>query len=226
MAIAAHPDDIESWCAGTLAMATRQGAEVRLLLVTSGEHGSSNRQAEPNQVAAIREQEARNAAQELGLAEVQFLRYGDGEVENTRALRAEMVRWIRRWRPDILFTHDPEYPLPRYLCHPDHRVVGRVALDAAYPLARDHLAFAEQVRQEGLEPHAVQQVWLFASSNVELSYVDITLSFECKLSARLAHQSQTADPQALSESWHKRAANIGREAGLPLAEAFTILWLD
>ncbi len=226
MVIAAHPDDIESWCAGTLAAAISSGVSVRLLLVTSGEHGSSNRQDQPQQVALRREQEARTAAKVLGVVEVQFLRYSDGEVENTRTLRGDLVRWIRRWRPSILFTHDPEHPLPSYLCHPDHRAVGRAALDATYPLARDHLAFAEQVRDKGLEPHAVKQVWLFASSNTDLSYVDISLSFERKLQARLAHESQTSDPQALGEGWRTRAATIGKPVGLPLAEAFTILRVD
>ena len=59
MAIAAHPDDIESWCAGTLVQAIDQGATARLLLVTSGEHGSSDVSMEASQVAARREKEAR-----------------------------------------------------------------------------------------------------------------------------------------------------------------------
>ena len=141
-------------------------------------------------------------------------------------MRGNLVRWIRRWRPNVLFTHDPEHPIPSYLCHPDHRAVGRAALDATYPLARDHLAFAEQVTDEGLEPHAVEQVWLFASSNTDVSYVDISTSFERKLQARLAHESQTNDAQALREGWCTRAAAIGKSAGLSLAEAFTILRLE
>lgn len=224
MAIAAHPDDIESWCAGTLARAIDAGATVRLLLVTSGEHGSSDPRDEPAVVAARREAEAREAAERLGLAEVALLRYPDGEVEETRALRGDLVAWIRRWRPAVLFTHDPEHPWPPYLTHRDHRVAGRAALDAVYPLARDHLAFAEQVRA-GLAPHAVRQVWLFASDTAN-RYVDIAAGFERKLAARLAHRSQTSDPAALAESWRARAARIGAPAGLALAEAFTVLDLD
>ena len=87
LAIAAHPEDIERWCAGTLARAADAGATVRLLLVTSGDKGS--------------------AVQLLGIAEVAFLRQPDGEVENARALRADLVAAIRRWRPFALFTHDP-----------------------------------------------------------------------------------------------------------------------
>ncbi len=224
MAIAAHPDDIESWCAGTLVQAIDQGAVVRLLLVTSGEHGTDDRAVKASEVATRREEEARKAAEILGITEVVFLRYPDGDVEDTYTLRADLVEWIRRWQPSVLFTHDPEYPYPTYLCHRDHRIVGRVALDAVYPLARDHLAFEEQV-QAGLSPHKVGEVWLFASNNVNI-YVEITLGFERKLAARLAHESQTPDPVALSVGWRARSASIGETANLALAEAFTQLQLD
>ena len=163
LAIAAHPDDIEAWCAGTLARAIDAGATVRLLLVTSGDKGSSDPAATPAVVAQRREQETREAARLLGIAEVAFLRQPDGEVDNTRALRGDLVSYIRRWRPTVLFTHDPEHSSPPYLAHRDHRAVGRAALDAVYPLARDPLSFPEQ-RADGIEPHAVGHVWLFATT--------------------------------------------------------------
>src|SRR5437588_10995671 len=84
MAIAAHPDDIESWCAGTLAQSIKQGATVRLLLVTSGDQGSNDPQYEREAVGPMREREALEAAKRLGLAEVVFLRYPDGEVEDKK----------------------------------------------------------------------------------------------------------------------------------------------
>ncbi len=224
MAIAAHPDDIESWCAGTLAQAIDQGATVQLLLVTSGEHGTDDRSVTASEVATRREEEARKAADILGITEVVFLRYSDGDVEDTHALRADLVEWIRRWQPSVLFTHDPVHPYPAYLCHRDHRIVGRAALDAVYPLARDHLAFEGQV-QAGLSPHKVGEVWLFASSNVDV-YVEITPGFERKLAARLAHESQTPDPTALVVGWRTRSASIGKAVNLAFAEAFTQLHLD
>ncbi len=112
MVVAAHPDDIESWCAGTLARAIDAGATVRLLLVTSGDKGSSDPADTAATVAACREAEALEADRRLGLAEIAFLRHPDGEVEDTRALRADLVALVRRWRPDALFTHDPERPWP------------------------------------------------------------------------------------------------------------------
>ena len=224
MAIAAHPDDIESWCAGTLAGAIDTGATVQLLLVTSGDKGSNQANASPAAIAAEREREAREAARRLGIAKVVFLRYPDGEVEDSRALRGELVAWIRRWRPAVLFTHDPERPDPPYLSHRDHRVTGRVALDAVYPFARDPLSFPEHGRI-GLQAHAVREVWLFAST-VASAYVDISPGFERKLAARLAHASQTSDPAALKRNWRMRAVRIGEPVGLALAESFTVLHLD
>ena len=221
VAVAAHPDDIESWCAGTLALTIDAGATVRLLLVTSGDKGSSAPDVTTEAVAERREWEAMAAAELLGLADVAFLRHPDGEVENTRALRAELVGWIRRWRPGVVFTHDPERPWPPYLSHRDHRAVGRAVLDAIYPLARDRLAFPEQI-EAGMEPHAVGEIWLFASDAADAA-VDISSGFERKLAARLAHESQTADAVALEASWRARAAGIGAPVGLALAESFTIL---
>jgi LmbE family N-acetylglucosaminyl deacetylase len=224
LAVAAHPDDIESWCAGTLARAIDAGATVRLLLVTSGDKGSDDPRDSAPAVARRREREAVDAARLLGLAEVAFLRHPDGEVEDTRALRGELVAAIRRWQPAALFTHDPERPYPPYTTHRDHRIVGRAALDAAYPLARDRLSYPEHADM-GLAPHAVREVWLF-SSDRPTAYVDIGPGFERKIAARLAHASQTRDPAALRAGWRERAARIGAEAGPSLAEAFALLHLD
>jgi LmbE family N-acetylglucosaminyl deacetylase len=224
VAVAAHPDDIESWCAGTLARAIDAGALVRLVLVTSGDKGSDDPHDTALIVTTRREQEARDAGQRLGLAEVLFLRYPDAEVEDTRELRGHLVAAIRRWRPAVLFTHDPEHPYPPYLTHRDHRIVGRAALDAVYPLARDRLAFPEQA-DEGLQPHAVSGPWLF-SSDRPTHHVDSTDGFERKIAARLAHVSQTHNAEALRRAWRERAARTGAAVGLPLAEAFVVLALD
>jgi LmbE family N-acetylglucosaminyl deacetylase len=221
LAIAAHPDDIEAWCAGTLVRAIDGGATVRLLLVTSGDKGSGDPAADSRAVAMRREEEAMEAARLLGIADVAFLRYIDGEVENAQPLLRDIVGAIRRWQPEVVFTFDPQHPLPPYISHRDHRTVGRATLDAIFPLARDPLAFPVQLR-EGLTTHKVGAVWLFASAIAD-SYVDIATAFDRKVTARLAHASQTADPTALPERFRKRDSAAGVPVGLPLAEAFTIV---
>ena len=222
--IAAHPDDIESWCAGTVALLLDRGVEVRYLLCTRGDKGSSEPDATPEAVAMVREREQLDAAALLGVSCVEFLSYPDGFLEDTAGFREQIVRAIRAFRPQVVFTHGPVHPYPPYTMHRDHRVAGRVVLDAVYPMARDRLFFPEHER-EGLLPWKVREVWLFATVEPD-RWTDISAAFDHKVAARLAHRSQTRDADALRESWRRRAAEIGAQAGLPLAEAFKVVSLE
>lgn len=224
LVIAAHPDDIESWCAGAVAVLVRQGWRAGYVLCTSGEKGTSDPAETPAAVAARREAEQRAACRCVGADEPVFLRLPDGGLEDDAMLRGLLVREIRRARPDLLITHDPVHPWPPYTTHRDHRIAGRVALDAAYPYARDPLHYPAQLRDEGLQPHAVPEVWLFSSAAPD-HYVDISDGLAGKITARLAHVSQTTDPAALADSWRRRAEETGQQGGLPLAEAFKRLTL-
>lgn len=160
----------------------------------------------------------------MGLEEPIFLGWPDGELEDDRALRGMLVREIRRGRPDLLLTHDPVTPWPPYTCHRDHRVAGRVALDAAYPYARDPLSFPEHLRQEGLTTHITPEVWLFCTAAPD-HYVDIAATLDLKIEARLQHRSQTLDEDDLGRSWRRRAAEVGAQASLAAAESFKRLEL-
>lgn len=219
LVIAAHPDDVESWCAGAVATLTARGWRAVYVLCTSGEQGTADPREDPARVAARREGEQRAACRLVGAEEPIFLRLPDGGLEDDARLRGLLVRELRRWRPALLLTHDPVHPWPPYTTHRDHRIAGRVALDAAYPYARDPLHFPEQLRDEGLRPHAVPEAWLFSTDTPD-HYVDISSGLDAKIAARLAHASQTSDPEALRRAWHQRAAEAGRQGGRPLAEAF------
>jgi LmbE family N-acetylglucosaminyl deacetylase len=216
LVIVAHPDDIESWCGGTVARFTDLGKTVAYVICTSGDKGSSDPSLTSQQIAAIREAEQVEAARILGVSSVTFLRHPDSEVEPTLALRRELVWHIRYHRPDLVITHDP---VPPYRLHPDHRAVGRATLDALFPCARDALPFAEQIRNDGLQPHITPEAWLFATETPDI-WVDIVSTLPRKIQARLAHNSQHSDPQALERSWYKRAAETGVPVGLQAAEAF------
>jgi len=224
LVIAAHPDDIESWCAGAVAALVRQQWRAVYVLCTSGEKGTSDPGETPETVAARREAEQRAAARLVGAQEPVFLRQPDGWLEDDAHLRGLLVRELRRSRPSLLITHDPVHPWPPYTAHRDHRIAGRVALDAAYPYARDPLHYPEQLRDEGLAPHVTPAVWLFSSDQPDF-YVDIAATLDAKIAARLAHASQTSDPAELAASWRHRAEETGRQGGLALAEAFKRLTL-
>ena len=219
LVIVAHPDDIESWCAGTVCRFTNVGRDVAYVLCTSGDKGTSDPTQTPEQVAARREAEQEAAARILGVESVTFLQWPDSEVEPTLVLRRELVRQIRLHRPDLVITHDP---VPPYRLHPDHRAVGRATLDALFPCARDPLTFPEQIRDEGLQAHTVPEAWLFATE-VPDRWVDIASTLPQKIAARLAHTSQHTDPQELERNWLRRAREVGAAVGLEAAEAFKMV---
>jgi LmbE family N-acetylglucosaminyl deacetylase len=218
LVVVAHPDDLESHCAGTIARLVDAGCQIALVVCTSGDKGSADPSADPAEIAARREHEQRGAAEILGISEVVFLRRPDGEVENGTALRGEIVRQVRRHRPDLVITHDSEHPWPPYTAHRDHRAVGRATLDALYPDARDPLFYPEHLA-EGLMPHVTPEAWLIMSQRPDL-VVDISGVFARKLSARLAHASQYRDAVRLEADFRARAAELGTPFGLVAAEVF------
>jgi LmbE family N-acetylglucosaminyl deacetylase len=192
LCIAAHPDDVEFYCGGTILKMTRRGVEVDLVLATSGDKGARDATKSRAKVARIREREQEAAAAVLGIRHVRFLRHPDAELVESLELRGEFVREIRATKPDVLLTFDPNVA---YRYHPDHRVVGRVALDAAWPSARDPLTFPDAGA-----PHETAEAWCFAGPNPTLE-VDVAEVLNAKIDARLAHASQTGSAAALRHRW-------------------------
>ncbi len=217
MVIAAHPDDTEFGAAGTVAKWTAAGKTVVYVVCTNGDKGSPDPEMTSEKLAAIREQEQVAAARMVGVKEVVFLRHPDGYLEDTPEFRGELVRQIRKYRPYLVVTSDPQRA---YLWHRDHRIVGRVALDAVYPYARDHLYYPEH-KAEGLLPHKVREVYLWASDEPD-TFIDISDTFDIKLAALRCHISQMNHVQGADmETWlRQRAAEAGRSHGMALAEAF------
>lgn len=222
--VVAHPDDLESQAGGLIAHMERAGSEIHLFCCTSGDKGSSDRDMTSSRLAAIREQEQRDAAAFLGIASTEFAGWPDGEVEAGPVLREVIVHRIRFHRPHVVITHDPVYPWPVYTAHRDHCNVGRTTLDAMYPDARDHLAFPRHI-DEGLEPHITPEAWLIMSRKPDW-YVDISETLERKIEARLLHRSQTGDPDTLSARYRQRAADLGETVDLGYAEALVRVRLN
>lgn len=219
LVVTPHPDDAELWCGGTLAQWIGQGAEVYFVLCTDGSRGSAQRGITPQELAAIREREQRDAVNLLGVKGLLPLRYQDGELEDTAQFRKELVREIRRVKPTVVLTTEP---YRRNLAwHRDHRIAGQVALDAVFPYARDHLHFGELWREEGLEPHNTGTI-LFWGTELPDTFIDIGATLETKLAAVQAHRSQVAehpDREVVAEVM-QRARDAGALAGCEYAEAF------
>ncbi|MFQ5860105.1 MAG: PIG-L deacetylase family protein [Dehalococcoidia bacterium] len=218
LVVTPHPDDAEFGCGGTVARWVREGAEVYYTLCTNGDKGSNDPTMTPQRLAQLREREQRDAAAVLGVKRVVMLRYPDGELEDTREFRLQLVVLIRRFKPDVVFCPDP-FRRTFYL-HRDHRICGQVTLDAVFPYARDRLHFPELLR-EGLHPHRVATMLLWGSEDPD-TYIDITGLMETKVKALLCHRSQVSqrpdrDADAFLRQW---AHEAGRKIGAQYAEAF------
>jgi LmbE family N-acetylglucosaminyl deacetylase len=216
MVIFAHPDDAEFLCAGTVARFVDAGYRAQYVLATSGDKGSDDPLATPEQLIEIRRAEQHAAARVLGVAEVTFLEHADGEVEVSLPFRRELAQVIRQGRPDVVLTFDP---WQRYQIHPDHRAVGQTALDAV-GAARDHMYYPEQL-VDGLIEHRVHNVYFFATDQPNY-YVDITNTIERKIEALRAHASQIKS-RDIAEFVRARARLAGAEMGMEYAEAFHYL---
>lgn len=217
LVVTAHPDDSEFGAAGTIARLVRDGCEVTYVIVTNGNKGSGDRTMTGERLARIREDEQRNAARTLGVDRVLFLGYEDGEVDDTRDLRRDVSREIRRFRPDLVICQSPNRSYNLGAAHRDHRVVGGVVIDCVYPLARDHLAFPELMPE--FEPHKVREVYVMQWENPQL-VVDISDVFDLKIKALACHQSQFADFAAVEKRIRERAAELGAPKGYAYAETF------
>jgi LmbE family N-acetylglucosaminyl deacetylase len=217
LVVTAHPDDPEFGAAGTVARMVKDGSRVVYVIVTDGGKGSSDRTMTPERLVRIRQEEQRHAARTLGVEDVVFLGYEDGELEDTRELRRDITREIRRWRPDLIIAQNPHrtYNLPA--SHRDHRVTAGAVLDCVYPFARDHMAFPELLPE--FEPHAVRQVYLMQWENPG-HVVDISETMDLKLKALACHVSQLPDFAQVEARVRDRASVLGRGQGFAYAEAF------
>ena len=217
MVITAHPDDSEFGAGGTVARFVKQGCEVAYCIVTNGNKGSSDRTMTPERLVTIRADEQRNAARVLGVERVSFLGYPDGEVEDTRDLRRDVSREIRRFRPDLVICQNPNRTYNLGASHRDHRTVGGVVLDCVYPLARDHLAFPELLPE--FEPHKVREVYVMQWNEPHVVN-DITDVMDLKIKALACHASQFADFSAVEKRVRERNKELGAARGYAYAETF------
>ena len=227
LSIHAHPDDQEFTVAGTLAKWARAGTHIVTVCVTSGGAGSNDHTPPDITRAAlvpIREEEQRQACRVLGIAEVVYLRYEDGMLEPSLALRRDLTRVIRRYRPDAVVCGDPTMRFfgAVYMNHPDHRAAADAALDAVFPSAETRLIFPELL-DEGLEPHKVRSVFLHGAEKPD-TFIDISEFLGVKLAALKEHRTQMGawDPTEMITGW---ARMQGAKRRLEAAESYRLMRL-
>ena len=220
MVISPHPDDAEIGCGGTVAAWIGPGTEVVYVLCTNGDKGSSDPEMTSERLAALREQEQRQAARVLGVKEVVFLGHADGGLEDSAEFRGQLVRALRQHRPEVVFCPDP-FRRTFYL-HRDHRICGQVTLDAVFPYARDYLHYPEHYRDVGLEPHKVDRILLWGTEEPD-AFVDVSETLLLKIESLKKHVSQVSGGDSerdVGEFVRANALRLGQKADLPYAEAF------
>jgi LmbE family N-acetylglucosaminyl deacetylase len=226
MVIAAHPDDADFGPAGTAARWIDAGSEAWLVCCTSGDQGGEDPDADPLALAAVREAEQRAAAAIVGYAGVSFLHQPDGALANDLALREQLVREIRTFRPDAVLATDPDTLFYKGggINHTDHRVAGIAAVDAVYPAARNPMAFPWLARS-GLAAHKVRRLYLFWSDRSD-TWVDVSKTLERKIDALRAHATQIHDVDALAERIRSWAGEEGAAIGATAAEGLRLVVID
>jgi LmbE family N-acetylglucosaminyl deacetylase len=227
LAVYAHPDDPEISAGGTLARWAAEGAQVWVLITTRGDKGTSDPDADLEELARRRVEETAASTVELGLAGHFHLDYGDGELVDDHELRGQIVRRVRELRPEVVLCPDPTAVFfgDSYFNHRDHRVTGWATLDAVAPAAGNAHYFPEH-RAEGLETHQVRSVYL--SGTLEPNcWIDTTATLERKIDALFQHASQlTETGEWFRDFLRQSAEEAGRAAGVRYAEGFRRLMLS
>ena len=225
LVVTAHPDDIDFGASGTVAAWVDAGTAVAYCIVTSGDAGGFD-DTPRQEMRALREAEQRAAADAVGVTDVTFLGYPDGQLYVTHELRRDITRQIRRFRPQRVLTQSPERNWQRIApSHPDHLAAGEAALCAVYPDARNPFAHPDLLAEEGLAAWTAPEVWMMGGPNVN-HYMDVTATFDRKLAALRAHRSQTghlSDLEGMLRSWHGANAAAAGLAEGRLAEAFQVI---
>jgi LmbE family N-acetylglucosaminyl deacetylase len=220
MFIYAHPDDIEFSAGATAAKWAKYGCESYFVIMTDGNVGSHEKGMTTDRLIEIRRSEQRAAAKVLGTNECIFLGHHDGLLEPSLALRKELVRLIRKIKPNVVVCGDPTsfFPSETRINHPDHRAAATLALDATFPAAEMPLLYPE-LEAEGFSPHKVNYVYVSNPSQEANYYVDTTETIDLKIQALREHSSQLGDwdPDEPIKTWNHET---GKKVGFTYGERF------
>jgi LmbE family N-acetylglucosaminyl deacetylase len=196
-------------------------------VTTRGDKGTVDPDADLEALAALRREETAAAAAELGAADTHHLDYGDGDLDDSRELREQIVRLVRVLRPEVVLCPDPTavFFAGSYYNHRDHRVTGFATLDAVAPAAANPHYFPQHLA-EGLAVHQVRAVYLSGTLEPD-TWVDIGTTLERKLDALFCHASQLTETGDWFRSFLRSSAEeAGRAAGVAFAEPFRRLDLS
>lgn len=192
LCFAAHPDDLEFSCIGTLKKFSEKGYSLIYIIITNGENGFKIENTGAKERIEVRKKEQLLAAKKLDVKDVIFLDYRDGFLEYSEDLRKRLVLLIQKLKPEIVFTFDPANGNYNSLnlYHRDHRICAEAVFDALFA-AKNKYIYSEN-------SHRVEEIYFYASQNH--NYVeDITELIDFKLEVLKIFQSQYTDFERLAE---------------------------
>ncbi len=224
LAIHAHPDDVEFQCAGTLALLAQRGHLITIVTMTPGDCGSQ--ELGPEEIAAVRRQEARRSAELIG-AQYVCLEFRDLSIVIDNESKRRVTEAVRRFRPDVVFTAPPVDYMD------DHEATSHLVRDACFNASCPNYS----TRQWDPAPPTKKIPYLFYVDPIEginhwgepikpHFYVDISSTFEIKRKMLACHESQRKWLQAQHgmdeylEMQKRWSAKRGQEMGVQYAEAF------
>ena len=214
--VAAHPDDLETMCGGTVALLVERGVKVFSVNCTLGDIGAQDATLARPALAKTRLAETGDAAEVLGIDQTYNLGDHDGELLPDLELRAQIARLYRVTRADTLWTFDPFWPGQ---IHPDHRAAGQAALDAYMP-AKMPLYRPEQLNEPDAGLGRLERVFLFSTGRDPDIFVDVTDVYEQKVAASMAHVSQFPEGEESLEWMRELDREKGETISATYAEAF------
>lgn len=195
--VMAHPDDVIVYYGALINRLRKDNKNVYVLTVTNGARGSKDNHISEEELAKKRLTEETSALEFLTVSKDNFvcLNYHDGEVESNYKLIGEISKYIRKFKADVVCTHEPTVIYTAtynkdgfFVQHRDHRKVAEAVVDASYPFSRDRSFFPEHY-VEGIEPHSVYDIVMTDEKecNFEIDYTD---DLEVKKTALRLHKSQ------------------------------------
>ncbi len=228
LVVVAHPDDAEFMAAGTVATWVADGWDVHYAICTDASGGGPDDAEDVSMearrvVSDIRKREQRAACDVLGVKEIAFLDYPDGQLQPSIALRRDIVRVLRQYRPTRVICQSPDrswttgYSIGGH--HPDHLAAGTATISALYPASQNGWDFPELLK-EGLKPHKVREVYFSGAPSSNFA-VDISATIDKKFASLRAHTSQLAEHFDEIEVWvRKWTAEVGKKYNMAYAEEF------
>lgn len=218
LVFAAHPDDAELGCSGTIASLVKEGKKVGMIDITKGELGTRG-------TPQLREKEALEASEILGVVVRDNAAIPDGNIENTKSNQLKLIRLIRRYRPDVVLCNAP------YDRHPDHGHAATLVKESVFYSGLIKISTRDDGKeQEAWRPSKVYHYIQDKSITPDL-VVDITKYWKIKEASIQAFKSQfyTPDqegPETYISSKHfmdfikSRAQTMGHIIGVDYGEGF------